>query len=65
MACLYRVGNGRILGIIHNEKLNIYGHTVESIPENSNIEWRNDAFERVDHLTMKRLQNAQPHYFRK
>ncbi len=60
---LYRQGKTRVYGIIRNGERYIQGRRVTYSPNLSNVEWRNDNFERVDPETMKLLIGAQPQPF--
>jgi hypothetical protein len=59
LADLYRIQNGRNFGIIHKENRYFLGAQIDRLNEFSEIEWRNDLFERVDPQTKEILSGAQ------
>lgn len=56
---LYRIGNARHYGIIHNKKRYFQGVQIDNLNNFGNIEWRNDLFEICDGDTMSRRESAQ------
>lgn len=59
LAGLYRIGNARIYGIIHNKKRYFEGVRIDDLINFDKIEWRNKLFEICDGNTMKRKSIAQ------
>lgn len=58
-----RIGAGLTFGLIHKRRRYFNGSRLrKSEAVNSDVEWFNDLFERVDPLTMKRMRNAQVHF---
>lgn len=60
---LYRGGNARVFGVVHEGKRVVAGTEVEQAPYLKNIEWRNANFERTDADTLKTVAGGQRHYF--
>ena len=56
---LYRNKNARLFGIVENEKKYIYGKESSEGINSTNIEWRNENFERVNPETLKIFEGAQ------
>lgn len=56
---LYRVGNAKFIGIIHENKRYLHRVNVDELINLNNIEWRNELFERCDGIAMKRKEGAQ------
>lgn len=56
---LYRIGNGKSYGIIHNGKRYFQGLQIDNLTNFDNIEWRNELFEICDGNTMKIKKYAQ------
>lgn len=56
---LYRNRNARLFGIVENEKKYIYGKESSEDINSTNIEWRNENFERMNPETLKILEGAQ------
>lgn len=61
LASLYRVGPGRLMGIIHEDKRYFGGTRLIGDEFVESIEWRNALFERADGRTKTRLNAAQRH----
>lgn len=59
LGCLYRVGPGRLLGIIHDGQRYFAGTRLIGNEEVDNVEWRNALFERADGRKKSRLSGAQ------
>lgn len=57
---LYRGGNGHLFGIVKNGGFYFGGLPCKDVNLLSNIEWRNDDFERVDVTTGKLAEGAHP-----
>lgn len=60
LGCIYRIGPGRLLGIIHNSQRYFAGTHLIGDEALEGIEWRNALFERADGQTKQRLPGAQP-----
>lgn len=60
MVGLYRGGNGRHFGIVKNDGYYFGGRNCKDVTYLSNVEWRNDNFERVDVRTGKLIKGAHP-----
>jgi hypothetical protein len=59
---LYRKGPGRTFGTVFGGKRYFAGAPVARDAASSDtVEWRNELFERVDGVTARRLDGAQPH----
>jgi len=56
---LYRKGNARLFGIIDKGKKYLFGKEVIEDIEATNIEWRNENFERMDPVTVNLIKGAQ------
>jgi hypothetical protein len=56
---LYRIGNSRFYGIIHNNERYLHGVRIDDLANFDNVEWRNNLFEVCDGTTMKRKKDAQ------
>jgi hypothetical protein len=56
---LYRNKNSRLFGIIENKKKYIFGKESPESINSSNIEWRNEKFERMNPETLKIIEGAQ------
>jgi len=56
---LYRVKNAKLFGTIKNGKKYIYGKEITEDLISTNIEWRNENFERVNSITMNLIEGAQ------
>ncbi|TSD58156.1 hypothetical protein [Aeromicrobium piscarium] len=59
LGSLYRVGPGRLLGIVHNEERYFAGARLIGDEEVEHVEWRNSLFERTDGRRKSRLPHAQ------
>ncbi|WP_139360763.1 hypothetical protein [Mycobacterium sp. D16R24] len=59
LGSLYRVGAGRLLGIVHNNQRFFAGSHLIGDEEVSGVEWRNALFERTDGKSKIRLIGAQ------
>lgn len=58
---LYRIGNGRPLGVVVGKLRYLFGADVTADAIDTEIEWRNELFERVSPATRRRLPSAQRH----
>ncbi len=58
---LYRIGPGRLFGIVHTDQRYFAGAALTGADALEGIEWRNHLFERVDAATKRRLRGAQQH----
>jgi hypothetical protein len=56
---LYKKENAKIFGIIEKQKKYIYGKESSEDINSSNIEWRNENFERMNPETLKIIEGAQ------
>lgn len=56
---LYRIGNAKFFGIIHDNKRYLHGMLVDDLINFNNVEWRNELFEVCDGITMRRKKDAQ------
>jgi hypothetical protein len=56
---LYRNGNGRAFGVVHEGRRYFHGVPVPNITHFKGIEWRDDAFQRIDPTTMALKRGAQ------
>lgn len=66
MGGLYRIGDGRVIGVVHEfqevEKHRYFGGAdLTGAEETLCVEWRNNHFERVDAKSNERLLYAQSH----
>ena len=61
LGCIYRNGNGRLLGVLHIGQRFYEGSDLLANDELDSVEWRNDIFERVSGETKRRIVNAQVH----
>ena len=61
LAGLYRIGPGRLFGVIYNNKRYFAGAALTGSENPDEIEWRNRLFERMDGRTKKRIREAQRH----
>ena len=61
LGSLYRIGNGRLIGIIHNNQRYFAGAKLLGPERNLPLEWRNDLFEIADGQRKIRKSKAQPH----
>lgn len=61
LAGLYRIGPGRLFGVIYNNQRYFAGATLMGCENPDLIEWRNRLFERMNGRTKKRILNAQRH----
>src|SRR5258708_7028877 len=61
LAGLYRVGPGRLYGVIHDGQRYFAGATLIGAEQTETIEWRNHLFERVAGIKKQRLPGAQKH----
>ena len=61
LGSLYRIGNGRLIGIIHNNQRYFAGAHLLGTERNLPVEWRNELFEITDGQHKTRKRNAQPH----
>lgn len=59
LGSLYRVGGGRLLGIVHNGQRYFAGSHLVGNEAAEGLEWRNALFERADGRTKSRLAGAQ------
>jgi hypothetical protein len=60
LASLYRIGPGRLFGIIHKERRYFGGTELIGDEAVDGIDWRNALFEHADGRTKSRLAGAQP-----
>jgi hypothetical protein len=60
LGSLYRIGAGRLLGIIHDGQRYFAGAHLIGNETIDGIEWRNALFERADGHSKQRLAGAQP-----
>lgn len=60
LASLYRIGPGRLLGIIHQNQRYFAGMHLIGDEAVEDVEWRNELFERTDGRKKSRLAGAQP-----
>lgn len=60
LGSLYRIGAGRLLGIIHDNQRYFAGAHLIGNETADGVEWRNALFERTDARTKQRLAGAQP-----
>lgn len=60
LGSLYRIGAGRLLGIIHKDQRYFAGTHLIGDEALAGIDWRNALFERADGHTKLRLPGAQP-----
>jgi hypothetical protein len=60
LGSLYRIGAGRLLGIIHDDQRYFAGAHLIGDESLDGIEWRNALFERADGRSKSRLASAQP-----
>ena len=58
LGCLYRVGPGRLLGIVHRGQRHYAGAPLIGDEEVEVVEWRNSLFERTDGRSRSRLRDA-------
>jgi hypothetical protein len=56
---LYRIGNGRAFGVVHAGKRYFHGLPVADLDNYGSVEWRDDAFPRIDGRSLKLLKRAQ------
>jgi hypothetical protein len=56
---LYRSGNGRAFGIIHGGRRFFHGLPLAEMDTYGSIEWRDDAFQRIDGKTLKLVKRGQ------
>lgn len=63
VVCIYRGGNAKVIGIIHEGKRIIGGMDNPNVSSMTNLEWRNNKFERTNPETMVLNDGAQFHYF--
>jgi hypothetical protein len=61
LAGLYRIGPGRLFGVIYNNQRYFAGATLAGYENPEEIEWRNRLFERMNGRTKKRIAEAQRH----
>lgn len=61
LAGLYRIGPGRLFGIIYNNQRYFAGATLKDSEYLDQIEWRNRLLERMDGRTKRRISDAQRH----
>jgi hypothetical protein len=62
LASLFRIGTGRLLGIIHRDQRYFAGTHLIGDEAVDKVEWRNALFERTDGRTKALLSGAQPHH---
>jgi hypothetical protein len=56
---LYRNGNGRSFGIVHKGTKYFHGLPVPELDAYGSVEWRDDAFQRINPQTLKLVRGAQ------
>ena len=61
LGTLYRIGPGKLLGIVHDQRRYFAGTRLLGNEAVCEIEWRNALFERADGAAKKRLPSAQAH----
>lgn len=61
LGSIYRVGTGRLLGIVHEKERYFAGVRLLGDEQPQGVEWRNALFERADGVSKRRLSNAQHH----
>lgn len=61
LGSLYRVGNGRLLGIVYGDRRYFSGAQLTGSEETGAIEWRNGLFEIADGMRKTRAAGAQRH----
>jgi len=61
LAGIYRKGPAESFGVVYQEQRYLQGLRVDPTNHLSNVEWRNDLFERCDWKTGERLPGAQRH----
>lgn len=59
LGCLYRIGGGKILGVVNDCKRYYAGSALVGKEDVDRIEWRNSTFERVSGSTKKLVVGAQ------
>ncbi len=60
LGSIYRIGAGRLLGIVHNDQRYFAGSHLIGDESVHGVEWRNSLFERTDGRTKTRMAGAQP-----
>jgi hypothetical protein len=58
---LYRIRSGKIFGVVNRGARYLHGLPIETRSVASDLEWRNQLFERCDGSTGRRLPDAQKH----
>lgn len=61
LAGLYRIGSGRLFGIVHAGQRYFAGSVLTGAERLDGVEWRNNLFEIADGETKRRLSGAQAH----
>lgn len=61
LGSIYRIGTGRIIGVVHERERYFAGMRLLGNEEPQGVEWRNALFERADGASKKRLPGAQRH----
>lgn len=61
LGSIYRIGPGRLLGIVHGNEKYFAGARLLGAEQVGNVEWRNALFERADGTSKSRLAGAQVH----
>lgn len=61
LAGLYRVGPGRLIGIVHKGQRYFAGAALIGAEQTSGVEWRNELFEITDGKSKRRAPGAQVH----
>jgi hypothetical protein len=61
LAGLYRVGQGRMFGIVHNNQRYFAGAALTGAERTSGVEWRNELFEITNAGRKRRATGAQAH----
>jgi hypothetical protein len=61
LAGLYRIGSGRLFGIVHAGQRYFAGAVLTGAEQLDGVEWRNNLFEIADGKTKRRLSGTQAH----
>ena len=56
---LYRNGNGRAYGVVHKGERYFHGLPLATMETYGTVEWRDDAFQRIDGRTLELMKSAQ------
>jgi hypothetical protein len=59
---IYRLGPARTFGAIYGGQRYLFGLPAPIVLDDSQIEWRDDLFQRCDPVTLARLEDAQRHH---